>query len=67
MLAVQEEARRLGAATLWLSVYDRNVRAVTFYERFGFTRVGGKEFLFGGRVYIDPVYAAPVRNTPTRR
>ena len=67
MLAVHAEARRLGAATLWLSVYGRNVRAVTFYERFGFTRVGGKEFLFGGRVYIDPVYAAPVRNTRTRR
>jgi ribosomal protein S18 acetylase RimI-like enzyme len=62
MLAVHAEARRLGAATLWLSVYDRNVRAVTFYERFGFTKVGGKEFLFGGRVYIDPVYAAPVRD-----
>jgi len=62
MLLVHAEALRLGARTLWLSVYDRNVRAVSFYERFGFTRVGGKEFLFGGRVYIDPVYSAPVRD-----
>jgi GNAT superfamily N-acetyltransferase len=62
MLLIHEEALRLGARTLWLSVYDRNVRAVRFYERFGFTKVGGKEFLFGGRIYIDPVYTAPVRD-----
>jgi GNAT superfamily N-acetyltransferase len=57
MKAVQAEARHLGGRTLWLGVYDRNVRAVRFYERFGFRPVGGKEFLFGGRVYIDPIYA----------
>lgn len=60
MQAVQAEARRRGARTLWLGVYDRNVRAVQFYERFGFSKVGGREFLFGGQIYIDPVYAAPV-------
>jgi ribosomal protein S18 acetylase RimI-like enzyme len=31
-----------------LGVYDRNVRAVRFYEKFGFTKRGGREFLFGG-------------------
>lgn len=62
MLLIHGEALRLGARTLWLSVYERNIRAVRFYERFGFTKVGGKEFLFGGRLYIDPVYSAPVRN-----
>lgn len=56
MLAAQAKARSLGGQTLWLGVYDRNVRAVRFYERFGFTSVGGKEFLFGGRTYIDPIY-----------
>lgn len=60
MLAVHEQARRRGAQTLWLGVYDRNVRAVEFYERFGFAKVGGQEFLFGGQIYIDPVYAAVV-------
>jgi len=58
---VHAQARQRGAATLWLGVYDRNVRAVAFYERFGFTQVGGQEFLFGGQIYIDPVYAAAVR------
>lgn len=60
MAAVQAEARRRGARTLWLGVYDRNVRAVAFYERFGFAPVGRKEFLFGGRLYLDPIYAAAV-------
>lgn len=60
MRAAQAEAARQGAAALWLGVYDRNVRAVQFYERFGFSKVGGREFLFGGQIYIDPVYAAPV-------
>ena len=61
MAAVHEQARRRAAQTLWLGVYDRNVRAVAFYERFGFAKVGGREFLFGGRIYIDPIYAAAVR------
>lgn len=61
MQAVHEQARQRGAQTLWLGVYDRNVRAVEFYERFGFAKVGGQEFLFGGQIYIDPVYAAAVR------
>ena len=61
MHEVHAEARRRGAQTLWLGVYDRNVRAVAFYERFGFAQVGGQEFLFGGQIYIDPVYAAAVR------
>lgn len=60
MQAVLAEARRLGGRTLWLGVYDRNLRAVQFYERFGFRQVGGHEFLFGGRVYIDPIYAVPI-------
>jgi diamine N-acetyltransferase len=61
MHEVHAVARQRGARTLWLGVYDRNVRAVAFYERFGFAQVGGQEFLFGGQIYIDPVYAAPVR------
>ena len=60
MAAVHAQARRLDARTLWLGVYDRNVRAVEFYQRFGFAQVGTSEFLFGGRVYSDPIYATSV-------
>ena len=62
MLAVHEEASRMAAKTLWLGVYDRNVRAVRFYERFGFRKTGGQAFPFGGRITIDPIYCAPVRD-----
>ena len=58
---VHAEAARQRAATLWLGVYERNVRAVQFYERYGFRKVGDHEFLFAGGTYIDPIYAAPVR------
>lgn len=64
MQATHAEAAQRGGRTLWLGVYDRNVRAVAFYERSGFTRVGGREFLFGGRIYIDPIYAAAVQRAP---
>lgn len=60
MRAVFGEARELNCRTIWLGVYDRNIRAVEFYQRFGFVQVGTKEFILGGRVYIDPVMAAPV-------
>lgn len=60
MRAVQAEARRLERQTLWLGVYDRNVHAVAFYQRFGFVTVGSKAFEFGGEIYMDPVMAAPV-------
>ena len=54
---VHAQARRRGAQTLWLGVYDRNVRAIEFYERCGFAKVGVRDFLFGGRIYVDPIYA----------
>jgi len=60
MAEVHAQARGHGARTLWLGVYDRNVRAVEFYKRFNFAQVGAKEFLFGGRLYVDPIYTATV-------
>lgn len=61
---VHAQAHRRGARTLWLGVYDRNVRAVEFYRRFGFVQVGTDQFLFGGRLYADPIYATPVTEIP---
>jgi diamine N-acetyltransferase len=61
LLEVHAQAKRLGAQTLWLGVHDRNVRAVRFYERLGFTRVGARGFVLGGSVYVDPIYSVLVR------
>jgi GNAT superfamily N-acetyltransferase len=33
-------ARGLGARTLWLAVWQRNPRAIAFYRRYGFSRIG---------------------------
>jgi len=64
MAEVHALASRRGARTLWLGVYDRNERAVEFYKRFGFVHVGDTEFLFGGRFYVDPIYAVAVKESP---
>jgi ribosomal protein S18 acetylase RimI-like enzyme len=42
-----DEARGRGFATIWLGVWERNLRAQAFYRRWGFTRVGEHLFLLG--------------------
>jgi ribosomal protein S18 acetylase RimI-like enzyme len=46
-------AAAAGRRRLLLGVYDQNVAAITFYERFGFTRVGTRRFRVGTRDYDD--------------
>jgi ribosomal protein S18 acetylase RimI-like enzyme len=55
MTAAIGEVVALGGETVWLGAYDRNVKALAFYARRGFVRVGTHEFEFGGQVYADPV------------
>ena len=47
MRAVNSEANRRGARTLWLGVWERNERARAFYEKTGFTDVGCHIFMVG--------------------
>ncbi|MET3810574.1 GNAT family N-acetyltransferase [Arthrobacter sp. UYEF3] len=51
-----------GAASLWLGVNSRNARAIRFYEKSGFRKVGTKSFRLGTTVEHDYVMAR--RMTP---
>lgn len=39
--------RTMGAAVLWLGVWEHNPRAIRFYEKHGFTTVGEQPFVLG--------------------
>jgi GNAT superfamily N-acetyltransferase len=52
---VKSEARRRGARTLWLGVWEHNARARAFYAKCGFTDVGEHIFLFGTDPQTDRV------------
>ncbi|HEV8267057.1 MAG TPA: GNAT family N-acetyltransferase [Thermoanaerobaculia bacterium] len=42
-----DEARSRAFETIWLGVWEKNLRAQAFYRRWGFTRVGEHLFLLG--------------------
>jgi ribosomal protein S18 acetylase RimI-like enzyme len=47
------EAKRVGKATMWLGVWERNERAQGFYKRWGFEEVGEHTFLLGSDAQRD--------------
>jgi ribosomal protein S18 acetylase RimI-like enzyme len=47
MRGVEDAARARGAHTLWLGVWERNLRAQAFYRKQGFTVVGSHIFVLG--------------------
>ena len=55
MEAVLDAARTAGAASVWLGVNGRNVRAQRFYAKHGFDVVGERRFVVGGRTEDDLV------------
>lgn len=55
-----EVARELGGRTVWLSVWERNPRAIAFYTKHGFRRSGTTEFWVGPDCQTDHVLARPV-------
>ncbi|UFH55798.1 GNAT family N-acetyltransferase [Spirosoma sp. KNUC1025] len=46
-------ARKQGYGAVWLGVWDRNQRALAFYEKMGFTRFGYHYFQFGSERQRD--------------
>lgn len=57
-LKIAEERR---AERVLLAVYESNKRAIAFYERAGFVRVGETTFMVGDTPFRDVVYAKSLR------
>ena len=53
MRASLDAARSAGHRTLWLGVWERNVRAISFYERWQFETVGDHQFRLGSDDQTD--------------
>ena len=60
MLATLAEAARRPVTGIWLGVNEENTRAIRFYEKSGFAKVGRKHFLVGDRQEDDDVLERPL-------
>lgn len=60
MQSVHRAAHQLGGRTLWLSVWERNGRAIAFDQKAGFRYVGTQPFLVGADRQTDHIMVAPV-------
>ena len=60
MDAAIDAARARGARTLWLGVWERNARALRFYGKYGFARVGEHTFALGADLQTDWLLSRPL-------
>ncbi len=56
MALARDSARAFGSRHLWLSVWDRNPRAVAYYRKSGWVEVGQAEFVVGSDRQRDQVF-----------
>lgn len=59
LAAAEDMARRKANSRLWLTVNATNDRAITFYDRKGYTKVGTAYFVLGTERYENHVLAGP--------
>lgn len=50
-----DDARQMGAKTLWLGVWERNERAKAFYRKCGFIDVGAHVYMVGADAQTDRI------------
>ena len=60
MEAVLREARGYGHDVIWLGVWERNERAITFYRKWAFVEVGSQRFELGNDLQTDLVMTRAV-------
>ena len=60
MRASLDTARSAGHRTLWLGVWERNARAISFYQRWQFETVGNHKFRLGSDQQTDLIMVRAV-------
>ena len=65
MVAALDAARARGARTVWLGVWERNPRAIAFYRKYGFARVGEHTFVLGADAQTDWLLARTLDDPPS--
>lgn len=60
MRALLDDAVAAGYRTAWLGVWERNERALRFYQRRGFAIVGAHVFHFGSERQTDVIMECPL-------
>ena len=63
MAAAETSALEGGWSTLWLGVWEKNPRAIAFYEKCGFRHVGEQPFLLGSDLQTDWVMEKSLAKT----
>lgn len=61
MRACLEEAAARGRGTVWLGVWERNDRAIAFYEKWGFVVAGSHVFQLGSDPQNDLIMVKTLR------
>jgi len=51
-----------GGEVAWLAVWEENVKAIKFYEKFAFRQVGEQSFLLGNDLQTDVIMASNLLN-----
>jgi len=58
-----DHCRRIGGESAWLKVEAENRRAIDFYLRHDFTRIGSTDFVIADQAYENYVMRADLRNS----
>lgn len=54
-----QEAKVKGCDVVWLDVWEKNIRAIAFYRKWGFVEVGTQTFQLGDDLQQDLLMARP--------
>jgi GNAT superfamily N-acetyltransferase len=65
MAAAEDAVRELGGKRVWLSVFQRNDRAIAFYSRRGFAHVGNAVFMVGSDAQADCIMVMDLQQKST--